>query len=305
MKALEGKVAVITGAGRGIGQGIATHMAEEGARVIVNDPGSSVLGDGTDISVAQEVVDEIKSNGGEAAANTDSVASMKGGERIIQCALDNFGRIDILVNNAGILKDNIAYKMSEEEWRSVIDVHLNGSFYCARTALPHMKKQEYGRLIFMTSTAGFIGAIAQANYGAAKTGMLALSRHIALEMNRFGVTSNCIAPFAWTRIPAAVDTPNEEAKEAVDRLFKNMTPQDISPLTVYLGSDQAKDITGQLFGVRGKEVYIFNQPRVVRSLHKAEGWTPQELGKTLEQTFAPHFTPLDNSATYFTWDALL
>jgi NAD(P)-dependent dehydrogenase (short-subunit alcohol dehydrogenase family) len=168
-----------------------------------------------------------------------------------------------------------------------------------------MKDRKWGRVIFMTSTAGFIGTFGQINYAAAKTGMLGFSRHIALEMNRYNVTSNCIAPFAWTRIPASVAAPTEDAKEAVERLFKKMTPEDISPLAVYLASEDSKDITGQLFGVRGKEIYIFNQPRIVRSIHKAGGWTAEEIGKTLEQTFAPHFTPLDNSATYFTWEALV
>ncbi len=305
MRRLEGKTAVVTGAGRGIGRGVALHLAREGAAVVVNDPGSSVLGGGKDVSVAEQVVEEIGSCGGSAAASTDSVATAEGGKKIIQCALDSFGRIDIVVNNAGILRDNVIYRMSEDEWRAVIDVHLNGSFYCTRPALPYMKAQKWGRVIFMTSTAGFIGTYAQVNYAAAKTGMLALSRHIALEMKRHGVTSNCIAPFAWTRIPASVAAPTEEAKEAVDRLFKKMTPEDVSPLAVYLASENAKDITGQIFGVRGKEIYIFNQPRVIRSIHKSGGWSAEELGKTLEQTFAPQFTPLDNSATYFTWDALV
>ncbi len=304
MKTLEGKVAVVTGAGRGIGRGIAMRMAQEGARVVVNDPGTSVVGDGADVSIAEQTVDEIKANGGEAAASVESVASIKGGAGIIQCALDNFGRIDILVNNAGILKDNVVYKMSEEEWRAVIDVHLSGSFYCARAALPHMKNQKWGRVLFMTSTAGFIGTFAQVNYAAAKTGMLGLSRHIAIEMSGHNITSNCIAPFAWTRIPASVNAPNEEAKKAVDRLFKDMTPRDISPLAVYLAGEQAADITGQIFGVRGKEIYIFNQPEAVRSVHSAEPWTPEELGAVLEQTFKPHFTPLDDSAAYFSWEAL-
>ncbi len=176
MAILEGKVAVVTGAGRGIGKGIAMHMAREGAQVVVNDLGGSVRGEGDDIAVADQVVEEIKANGGEAVSNTDSVASWEGGQRIIQAAMDNFGRIDILVNNAGILRDQFVYYMSEEEWDAVIDVHLKGSFYCSRAAAPHMRDQKWGRLIFITSTAGFIGTIAQCNYGAAKMGMLGLSR---------------------------------------------------------------------------------------------------------------------------------
>ncbi len=304
MGTLDGKVAVVTGAGRGIGQGIAMHLAEEGARVVVNDPGGSVIGDETDISVAEQTVKEIKSAGGDAVANTESVASMKGGISIIQCALDNFGQIDILANNAGILRDNPVHRMSCDEWKAVIDVHLNGSFYCTRAALPYMKDQRWGRVLFMTSTAGFIGTFAQVNYAAAKTGMLSFSRHIALEMNRYNITSNCVAPFAWTRIPASISAPTEEAQKAVDRLFKKMTPQDVSPLAVYLAGEEAKDITGQIFGVRGKEIYIFNQPQVVRSIHNAKGWTAEGLEQVLESTFEHHLTPLDNSSTYFTWEAL-
>lgn len=305
MGRLDSRTAVVTGAGRGIGKGVALHLAREGANVVVNDPGSSVLGDGTDVSVAEQVSEEIRAAGGSAVANTDSVVSMKGGVDIIKCALDNFGSIDILVNNAGILRDNPVHKMSEDEWKAVIDVHLNGSFFCTRAALPHMKEKKFGRVMFMTSTAGFIGTFAQVNYAAAKTGMLGLSKHVALEMKRHNVTSNCIAPFAWTRIPASVAAPTEEAQEVVDRLFKKMTPEDVSPLIVYLAGKEAEDITGQIFGVRGKEIYIFNQPRVVRSIHNKEGWTAEGLAETLEQTFAPHLTPLDNSATYFTWDALV
>ncbi len=305
MGILDDKVAVVTGAGRGIGRGIAQHLAREGAQVVINDPGGSVKGEGNDMAVAEEVAAEIKAKGGEAVASIDSVASMAGGENIIQTALENFGRIDILVNNAGILRDQFFHNMSESEWDDVVDVHLNGSFYCTRAALPHMREQQFGRILFITSTAGFIGTIAQVNYGAAKMGMLGLSRNIALEMKGYNITANCIAPFAWTRIPASVPTINDEAKQIVDRLFKDMTPEDISPLTVFLAGDQAKNISGQILGVRGKEIYIFNQARVVRSIHKAEGWTAEELGKILEPTFKHHLTPLDDSTTFFTWDALL
>jgi len=232
------------------------------------------------------------------------VASWDGGHRIIQTALDSYGRIDILVNNAGILRDRFVHQMSEEEWDAVLGVHLMGSFYCTRAAVPHMRKQRWGRLLFMTSTAGFIGTIAQANYGAAKMGIVGLSRQAAIEMGRYNVTSNCIAPFAWTRIPASIPAVTEEIRRSVDRLFKDMTPGEISPLAVYLASEKARGISGQIFGVRGKEIYLFNQPRVVRSLHRSEGWTPEELSRVLETTFRPDLTPLDNSISYFSWDAL-
>ncbi len=304
MGILDGRVAVVTGSGRGIGRGIAHHLAREGARVVINDHGGSVHGQGSDASVAETVAREIRSKGGDAVSNTDSVASWDGGHRIIQTALDSYGRIDILVNNAGILRDRFVHQMSEEEWDAVLGVHLMGSFYCTRAAVPHMRKQRWGRLLFMTSTAGFIGTIAQANYGAAKMGIVGLSRQAAIEMGRYNVTSNCIAPFAWTRIPASIPAVTEEIRRSVDRLFKDMTPGEISPLAVYLASEKARGISGQIFGVRGKEIYLFNQPRVVRSLHRSEGWTPEELSRVLETTFRPDLTPLDNSISYFSWDAL-
>ena len=305
MGLLDDKVAVVTGAGRGIGKGIAMHLAREGAAVVVNDLGGSVRGDGTDQSVASQVVDEIISAGGRAVSNTDSVATMEGGHNIIESALEHFGRIDILVNNAGILRDQFFHNMSEEEWDSVINVHLQGSFYCTRAALPHMRKQKWGRILHITSTAGFIGTIAQVNYGAAKMGLLGMSRCLALETEPYQITSNCIAPFAWTRIPASLPTMNDEMKQIVDRLFKDMTPEDISPLVVFLAGNEAQKITGQVLGVRGKEIYIFSQPRILRSIHNAAGWTAEELSEKLESTFCHHFTPLDDSITYFTWDALI
>ena len=305
MGIFEGKSAVVTGSGRGIGRAVALHLAREGARVVVNDPGASVHGNGSDTSVAEQVAEEIRAAGGQAVANTDSVSSWDGGQAIIRTALDRFGRIDILVNNAGILRDNFINNMSEEEWDEVLGVHLLGSFYCTRAAVPHMRQQKGGRILFMTSTAGFIGTIAQTNYGAAKMGMIGLSRNTAIEMQRYNVTSNCIAPFAWTRIPASIPAVTEEIKSSVDRLFKKMNPEDVSPLALFLCSDRACNITGQIFGVRGKEIYLFNQPRVVRSLHNARGWTPEALAVDLEPSFDPHFTPLDNSITFFTWEALV
>jgi len=305
MGVLEGRVAVVTGAGRGIGRGIALHLAREGARVVVNDPGGSVHGEGGDGSVAQQVVREIDGSGGEAVASTDTVASWEGGHRIIETALDCFGRVDVLVNNAGILRDRFLHQMSEEEWDAVVHVHLGGAFHCTRAAAPHMRKQQWGRIIFMTSTAGFIGTIAQCNYAAAKMGMLGFSRDVAMEMQQDNVTANCIAPFAWTRIPASIPTVTEEIKESVDRLFKDMTPDHVSPLVVFLASEKAARISGQVFGVRGKEVYLFSQPRVARSIHSAEGWTAGDLATVLGPTFKKHFTPLDNSITFFDWKALL
>ena len=305
MGALVGKVAVVTGAGRGIGRAVAHHLAREGARVVVNDTGGSVDGAGGDSSVAEVVATEIRSAGGTALASTDSVASWEGGRRIVEAALDTYGGIHILVNNAGILRDQFFHRMTEAQWDAVLDVHLMGSFTCSRAAAPHLRNQQWGRIVFITSTAGFIGTIGQANYGAAKMGIVGLSRQIAVEMQGRNVTSNCVAPFAWTRIPESIPAVTDEIRQGVDRLFQHMTPEDISPLVVFLATEQAAGISGQIVGVRGKEIYVFSQPRVVRSLHSTGGWTQEGLEGTLEATLKPHFTPLDNSITYFTWKALV
>jgi len=304
MGILDGKVAVVTGAGRGIGRGIALHMASQGARVLVNDLGGSVHGEGKDPRVADQVAEEIRAAGGEAAACAESVATWEGGQAIIRAALESFGRLDILVNNAGILRDRFIWRLSEEEWDAVLRVHLYGAFACTRAAAPHFREQQVGRILFITSTAGFLGTQAQANYGAAKMGMVGLCRNTALELQRYGVTANCIAPFAWTRIPASIPCATEVVQESVDRLFKDMTPEDVAPLASFLAGNAAGGITGQIFGVRGKEIYLFDQPRVLRSLHCAAGWRPEELAEILEPAWRNDFTPLYDSTTYFTWKAL-
>ena len=304
MKYLEGKVAVVTGAGRGIGKEISLLLAREGARVVVNDLGGSDRGEGADKGVAEQVVDEIRSAGGEAASNPDSVADWNGAQRIIQAALDSFGKIDIVVNNAGIVRDRMVFKMSEEEWDAVVGVHLKGTFNCIRSAAPHMREQKWGRFVNFTSTSGLIGNFGQANYGAAKMGVVALSKITALDMKKYGVTSNCIAPFAWTRLIATIPTDSEDQKKRVEKL-KRMSPADVAPLAVFLAGDGGADITGQIFGVRGKEIFLFSQPRIVRSIHKSDGWEVQDLSEMLEATMRSHFTPLDTSPAYIGWDPLV
>jgi NAD(P)-dependent dehydrogenase (short-subunit alcohol dehydrogenase family) len=303
MGMLEGKVVVVTGAGRGIGREIALLMAGEGAKVVVNDLGGTESGAGDDRKVADEVVEDIKKAGGEAAANYDSVTSWEGGQRIIQTAIDSFGKLDVLVNNAGILRDRIIFKMSDEEWDGVIKTHLYGTFYCTRAASVHFREQKSGRLIHFTSTAGLIGNVGQANYAAAKLGIAAFSKICALDLQRSNVTSNAISPFAWTRLIATIPTDTPEQKAKVDKLSK-MSPADVAPLVCFLASDSAQNITGQIFGVRGKEVFLFSQPRIVRSIHDSEGWTPEKLEKMLEPTMKSHFMPLDYSGSYIGWDPL-
>lgn len=298
---LQGKVAVVTGSGRGIGRDIALQMAAQGAKIVVNDIGASVSGEGNDASPGQQVVDEIKAAGGEAALSTDSVSEWASANRIIQCAADTFGRIDIVVNNAGILRDRMFFTMSVEEWKAVIDVHLNGCFYVSRAAAPHFKTQQSGAYVHMTSTSGLIGNLGQANYGAAKLGIVALSRSIAGDMKRYNVRSNCISPFAWSRMVGAIptDTPDQQARVAK---LKKLDTAQIAPMAAFLASDAAAEVTAQIFAVRGNEIFLMSQPRPVRGMHTSEGWTPETIAERVLPAMKQNFFPLESSNIVFSWD---
>jgi NAD(P)-dependent dehydrogenase (short-subunit alcohol dehydrogenase family) len=298
---VEGKVAIVTGAGRGIGRAIALLLAAEGARVLVNDVGAALDGSGADAGPAQAVAGEITKAGGQAIANTLSIAVPENADKIVQAALQAFGRVDILVNNAGILRDRIFHRMSWSDWKDVIDVHLNGSFNMSRAVAGHFREQNAGSFVHMTSTSGLIGNFGQANYMAAKMGIVGLSRAIALDMARFNVRSNCIAPFAYSRMIGSIPTETEEEKRRVEKL-QQMTPEKIAPLVVYLASDRAEGISGQIFSVRNNEIFLFSQTRPIRSLHRSDGWTPEKLAAQLKGAFAPSFTPLDRSGDVFSWD---
>jgi NAD(P)-dependent dehydrogenase (short-subunit alcohol dehydrogenase family) len=296
-----GKVAIVTGAGRGIGRGIARLLAQEGARVVVCDIGASLDGAGADSGPAQQVVEEIHKDGGEAIGSTLSIAEPKNADEIVQAALDAFGRVDILVNNAGILRDRIFHRMSWSDWSDVLAVHLDGSFNMSRACALRFREQSSGAFVHMTSTSALVGNFGQANYMAAKFGVVGLSRAIALDMQRFGVRSNCIAPFAWTRMIDSIPAETAEEKARVERM-QQMTPEKIAPLAVYLASDRAEGITGQIFGVRNNEVILFSQPRPVRTIHRSDGWSPAKLDDQLKGALAASFTPLERSTDVFSWD---
>ena len=300
---LAGKVAVVTGSGGGIGREIALAMALAGARIVVNDVGTSLTGEGKSASPAEQTKQIIEQRGGIAVINTDSVSTWISAARIVETALDAYGRIDIVVNNAGILRDTIFHKMTPEDWTSVIDVHLNGSFFVSRAAAEHFRKQESGAYVHMTSTSGLIGNFGQANYAAAKLAITALSKSIALDMRRYNVRSNCIAPFAWSRMTSAIPADTPEQAERVERI-KRMTPEKNAPLAVYLASDAALDVTGQVFGTRCNEVFLFGSPRPIRSVHRAEGWTPETLAEHAIPALRPAFMLLDRSGEVFSWDPI-
>jgi len=295
------KVVLVTGAGGGIGRDFALALAREGARVVVNDLGASVNGEGQDIARAQGVVDEIRAAGGVAVANGDSVADWDAANRMVALAVDTFGRIDCVINNAGILRDRFFHNMTAEEWRAVIDVHLNGAFYVSRAAAPHFKAQQSGSYIHMVSTSGLIGNFGQANYSAAKLGIAALSKSIAMDMARFNVRSNCISPFAWSRMIGAIPTETPEQQARVERLQKMETGK-IAPLAVFLASDAAAGVSGQVFAVRANEIFLMSQMRPLRGMHTAEGWTPRSVAERVIPALQPSFYKLDRSQDVFDWD---
>jgi NAD(P)-dependent dehydrogenase (short-subunit alcohol dehydrogenase family) len=277
-------------------------MAKAGAAVVVNDLGVSISGEGQDDgSPAEQVAAEITAMGGRAVANHDSVADWAGGCAMVKAAVDNFGRIDAVVNNAGNLRDVYFHKMSPEDFDAVIAVHLKGSFNTSRAAAPFFKEQESGAYVHMTSTSGLIGNFGQANYSAAKLGIVGLSKSIALDMQRFGVRSNAVSPFAWTRMIDSIPTDTPEQKARVDTL-KKLDADKIAPFVVALCGDGGAKVTGQIFGVRNNEIFLFSQPRPIRTAHTSDGWTPETVVERVFDQFANDFYPLHRSADIFSWD---
>ena len=288
MGALKDKVAVITGSGRGIGRGMALLFAQEGARVVVNDPGVNLDGTGHDRGPADQVVEEIRRADGEAVASYDSVVTMEGGEKIIQTALDTWGRLDILVNNAGILRDRMIFNMAEEEWDDVIRVHLKGHFCTVKPASILMRQQRYGRIINFSSVSGLAGNPGQANYGAAKAGVVGFTRVVARDLGRYGVTCNVIAPGAATRMTATVpDQARDQrtragiqqvgAQERPSTVPAMREPDYVAPMVVFLCTDEAWNVNGKLFYVSGGTIALAHEEAPMRTITKQGMWTIHEL----------------------------
>lgn len=302
-KSLVGKVIVVTGAGRGIGREIALYAAREGASVVVNDLGASSDGEGESGAPAEAVVTKIIEGGGRAIVNFDSVAEPVSATNIVETAVKAFGRIDGVVNNAGILRDRIFHRMSIVDFELVIKVHLMGSFYVSRAAAHYFREQQSGALVHFTSTSGLVGNVGQANYAAAKLGIVGLSKSIALDMQRYNVRSNCISPFAWTRMIGTIPTETEEEKARVARL-QNLSPEAIAPVAAHLLSDAASAISGQIFAVRLNEIFLMSQSRPIRSVHNSAGWNHESLAEQAMPALRSSFYPLDVSADVFCWDPI-
>ncbi|MEG3125359.1 SDR family NAD(P)-dependent oxidoreductase [Sphingomonas sp. GB1N7] len=301
---LEGKVVAVTGAGRGIGREVALHCASLGAAVVVNDPGVAQAGDGGDATPAESTARDIVAAGGKAIANLGNVVIPAEATGIIEDAVRVFGRIDGVVNNAGIVRDAIWHKMSFEDWRSVIDVNLTGVFNVSKAATPYFRDQKSGSFVHFTSTSGLIGNVGQANYSAAKLGVVGLSQSIALDMARAGVRSNCIAPFAWSRMTSSIQADTPEQLERVRRL-QAMTADKIAPLVAYLCSDRSVDVTNQIFCVRKNEILLFSKPRPVRSMIKTDGWTADAIADELEPALRSSFARADEvSGHIFSYDPI-
>jgi NAD(P)-dependent dehydrogenase (short-subunit alcohol dehydrogenase family) len=298
MALLEGKVAVITGAGRGIGREEALLMAKCGAKVVVNDLGGHFDGTGQSRSPAEEVVKEIRSAGGEAVANFESVTDFKSAKRIIECAVDNFGKLNIVVNNAGILRDRMIFNMNEEDWDAVVAVHLKGTFNVARHATSYWREQHKagnmlnGRLINTSSDSGLLGNAGQSNYGAAKAAVAAMAVIVDREMSRYGVTANAIAPVARTRLTIDA-TPQTAAgmPKPKEGEWDPFGPANVAPLVAWLGSDEAKDVHGEVFRVGLGSVWLMKGwHSVARVTQRGKIWEPAALGAKLKEEIAKGVT---------------
>lgn len=303
MGVLEGKVVLVTGAANGIGKESALLAAKEGAQVVVNDLGGGVSGgDEGSAGPAEQVAQEIRRAGGEAVANSDSVTSRAGVKHMIEQAMDSFHGLHAIISPAGILRDTMFHKMTDQDWDSVIEVHLQGSYNVCRAAINHFREQSDGSFVLFTSTSGLIGNIGQANYAAAKMGIVGLSRIVAMEGAQKNVRSNVIAPFAWTRMIATIPVKDEASAKRVERMKNMMRADQVAQLAVALASPATKNVSGQIFTARGNEIFLMSQPRPVRGIGKAEGWTPATIADHVMPALKPDFFELGPSGSVFSWD---
>lgn len=303
MGVLNGKVVIVTGGGNGIGRECALLAGREGAAVLVNDLGGGLSGaDAGSAGPAQKVADEIKAAGGTAIANSDSVTDYDAVAEMVAQAKKEFGGLHAIINPAGILRDGMFHKMSPEDWRAVIDVHLHGAFNVARASVEHFREQQDGTYVLFTSTSGLLGAIGQSNYSAAKLGVMGLSRCLAMEGQSKNVRSNIIAPFAWTRMIASIPVKDEASAKRMERFQTGMRADQVAQMAVALCADGAKDVSGQIFSVRGNEVFLFNQPRPIRAMARLEGWTPDSLLDHALPAMRASFTDLGGTMNVFPWE---
>lgn len=301
MGLMDGKVALVTGGGRGVGRAIALELARAGTAVVVNDAGVAVSGEGADAAPAVQVVAEIVAEGGRAVADTGDVSRWDDAHAMVAKAIDSFGRIDGVVNNAGTLRNRPFHELTEADFDAVIAVHLKGAFNVSRAAIEHFVAQRSGAFVHMTSTAGLIASHAQGNYAAAKAGMIGLSKAIAFDMKDYNIRSNAVAPFALTRMIGELPSETPAQRKRIENL-KKMTPEKMAPLVTALLSDAASHVSGQIFGNRNNEIYLFSQSRPIRTAHTAEGWTPDAIAERVFAQFESGFYPVEQSSDVFTWD---
>ncbi len=293
MGALDGRVVLVTGGGNGIGRECALIAAAEGAKVVVNDLGGGERGGDTGSSgPAEAVAEEIRKTGGEAVANSDSVSNMTAVRGMVEQALDTFGGLHAIINPAGILRDGMFHKMPDEDWDVVIDVHLRGSYNVCRASIEHFRNQNDGAYVLFTSTSGLIGNIGQANYAAAKLGIMGLSRIIAMEGASKNVRSNIIAPTAWTRLIATIPIKDEAGAARMEAMKQALKPEQPARLAVALASPAASDVSGQIFGARSETLEVFSQPRPVESVQAADHWTVASILSEALPKLKAKFTPL-------------
>jgi NAD(P)-dependent dehydrogenase (short-subunit alcohol dehydrogenase family) len=303
MGVLDGKVVLVTGGANGIGKECALLAAREGAKVVVNDLGGSAAGgDEGSAGPAEAIAQEIRKAGGEAVSNSDSVSDRKGVARMFEQALDTYNGLHAVINPAGILRDKMFHKMTDEEWDVVIDVHLKGSYNVTHAAINHFREQEEGSFVLFTSTSGLIGNVGQANYAAAKMGIVGLSRIVAMEGLQKNVRSNVIAPFAWSRMIATIPIKDEAAAKRVERMKNHMRADQVAQLAVSLASSACKDVSGQIFVARGNEIFLMSQPRPIRGMAKMEGWTPETIANHCMPALKPNFHDLGATVSVFGWD---